>query len=68
MPADEYAFGLILNETAFVRMFLGECCLLFVYIFLVCQSYVRFDYVQFTDFFSEALQRTSPRRSFAVLP
>ena len=40
MSADEDAFGLILNETAFVRMLLGECCLLFVYIFLVCHKWI----------------------------
>ena len=35
MSTNKYAFGLIVNETAFVRMFFGECCLLFEYIFLV---------------------------------
>ena len=40
MSADEDAFGLVLNETALVRMFLGECCLLFVYIFLVSHKWI----------------------------
>ena len=28
-------------------MFFGECCLLFLYIFLVCQSYLGFDDLRF---------------------
>ena len=40
MSADEDAFGLVLNETALVRMFLGECCLSFFDIFLVCHKWI----------------------------
>ena len=35
MSPDEYTFSLIFNKTAFVQVFLVECCLLFLYIFLV---------------------------------